>query len=139
MGLPWFRSRTAPDQTVCISGSSASWGTQLEPVWQVPPRACSRTVLFDPYVSIASAAVRDVSVRPMSPRGWDNSDQNRAIIELRGAITEQDIARVRTAGYGDGEITEIIAHVGLNVFTNYFNRAVHTEIDFPIVTAGQLV
>ena len=46
---------------------------------------------------------------------------------------------MRAAGFGDGEITEIIAHVGLNVFTNYFNRAVHTEIDFPIVTAGQLV
>ena len=26
----------------------------------------------------------------------------------------------------------------LNVFTNYFNRAVQTEIDFPLVTAGQL-
>lgn len=63
----------------------------------------------------------------------------RAILERRGAATEQDIARVRTAGFGDGEIIEIIAHVGLNVFTNYFNRAVHTEIDFPIVTAGQLV
>jgi len=28
--------------------------------------------------------------------------------------------------------------VALNVFTNYFNRAAHTEIDFPLVTAGQL-
>jgi uncharacterized peroxidase-related enzyme len=63
----------------------------------------------------------------------------RAIVERRGAATEQDIARVRAAGFGNGDITEIIAHVGLNVFTNYFNRAVHTEIDFPIVTAGQLV
>ena len=55
------------------------------------------------------------------------------------AVTEQDVARLRTAGFGDGEIAEIIAHVGLNVFTNYFNRAVHTEIDFPLVTTGQLV
>lgn len=61
-----------------------------------------------------------------------------ALIERRGAVTEQDVARVRAAGFGDGEIAEIIAHVGLNVFTNYFNRAVHTEIDFPPVTAGQL-
>jgi uncharacterized peroxidase-related enzyme len=63
----------------------------------------------------------------------------RAIVERRGAATDQDIARLRAAGFGEGEITEIIAHVGLNVFTNYFNRAVDTEIDFPIVTAGQLV
>jgi uncharacterized peroxidase-related enzyme len=62
----------------------------------------------------------------------------RALIDRRGAVTEQDLARVRGAGFGDGEIAEIIAHVGLNVFTNYFNRAVRTEIDFPLVTAGQL-
>ena len=46
--------------------------------------------------------------------------------------------RVRAAGYTDGEIAEIIAHVALNVFTNYFNRAAQTDIDFPLVTAGQL-
>jgi uncharacterized peroxidase-related enzyme len=61
----------------------------------------------------------------------------QGLIDRRGAVTEQDVARVRAAGFGDGEIVEIIAHVGLNVFTNYFNRAVHTEIDFPVVTAGQ--
>ena len=62
----------------------------------------------------------------------------RALLERRGAVTEHDVARVRAAGFGDGEIAEIIAHVGLNVFTNYFNRAVNTEIDFPLVQAGQL-
>lgn len=62
----------------------------------------------------------------------------RAIVERRGAATEQDIAHVRDAGFGDGEIAEILAHVGLNVFTNYFNRAVQTDVDFPLVTAGQL-
>jgi AhpD family alkylhydroperoxidase len=61
----------------------------------------------------------------------------RAIVDRRGAVTDHDVARVRAAGFSDGEIAEIIAHVGLNVFTNYFNRAVHTEIDFPLVTAGR--
>lgn len=61
----------------------------------------------------------------------------RAVVERRGAVTEQDLTRVRVAGFGDGEIAEILAHVGLNVFTNYFNRAVQTEIDFPLVSAGQ--
>ena len=36
------------------------------------------------------------------------------------------------------EIVEIIAHVALNVFTNYFNRAAETDIDFPKVSAGQV-
>ncbi len=62
----------------------------------------------------------------------------RALVDRRGAVTDQDVVRVRAAGFGDGEIAEIIAHVALNVFTNYFNRAVHTEIDFPLVTASQL-
>jgi uncharacterized peroxidase-related enzyme len=62
----------------------------------------------------------------------------RALIDRRGDVTDQDFARVRAAGFGDDAIAEIIAHVALNVFTNYFNRAARTEIDFPLVTAGQL-
>jgi alkylhydroperoxidase family enzyme len=62
----------------------------------------------------------------------------RAVVERRGDVRDQDFVGVRAAGYTDGDIAEIIAHVALNVFTNYFNRAAHTEIDFPLVTAGQL-
>ena len=62
----------------------------------------------------------------------------RAVVDRRGDVRDQDLARVRTAGYTDGEIAEIIAHVALNVFTNYFNRAAQTDIDFPLVTAGHL-
>jgi len=62
----------------------------------------------------------------------------RAVVERRGDVRDQDLASVRTAGYNDADIAEIIAHVALNVFTNYFNRAAHTEIDFPLVTAGQI-
>ena len=37
----------------------------------------------------------------------------------------------REAGYDDGAIAEVIAHVALNVFTNYFNLVADTDIDFP--------
>jgi hypothetical protein len=40
---------------------------------------------------------------------------------------------IRESGVGDGEITEIVAHVALNVYTNYFNNVAHTEVDFPKV------
>ena len=63
----------------------------------------------------------------------------RAILERRGEVTDQQLARVRAAGFSDAEVVEIIAHVAINVFTNYFNRAADTDIDFPKVTAGQLV
>jgi uncharacterized peroxidase-related enzyme len=62
----------------------------------------------------------------------------RAVVERRGGVSDQELARVREAGFTDGKIAEIIAHVALNVFTNYFNRAAQTDIDFPKVTAGQL-
>ncbi len=58
----------------------------------------------------------------------------RRVLATRGAIDEADFAAVRTAGFSDGEIAEIIAHVALNVLTNYFNKATEVDIDFPIVS-----
>lgn len=49
----------------------------------------------------------------------------------RGHVTEFDVADVKRAGYSDAEVVEIIAHVALNVFTNFINEALMTEIDFP--------
>jgi hypothetical protein len=42
---------------------------------------------------------------------------------------------VREAGYGDAEIAEVVAHVALNIFTNYFNNVAGTAIDFPMAPA----
>jgi len=55
----------------------------------------------------------------------------RTVLEKRGLVEDADIAAVREAGYGDAEIAEVVAHVGLNVFTNYFNNVAGTTIDFP--------
>jgi hypothetical protein len=60
-----------------------------------------------------------------------------AVLRDRGAVSDDDLAGVKAAGYTDGEVAEIVAHVALNVFTNYFNRTAQTEIDFPRVVAGQ--
>lgn len=57
----------------------------------------------------------------------------RRVLDSRGQIGESDLAAVRTVGFSDGEIAEIIAHVALNVFTNYFNVATEPDIDFPKV------
>ena len=54
----------------------------------------------------------------------------RAILESRGDVSDGDLHAIREAGYGNGEIAEIVAHVVLNVFTNYFNRFAQTSIDF---------
>jgi uncharacterized peroxidase-related enzyme len=55
----------------------------------------------------------------------------RTVVEKRGVVEDADIAAVRDAGYGDAEIAEVVAHVALNIFTNYFNNVAGTAIDFP--------
>lgn len=55
------------------------------------------------------------------------------VTKLRGAVNQDDINRVLDAGYSVAEIVEIIGHVVLNTLTNYVNKALGTEIDFPKV------
>src|SRR5207237_5180313 len=57
----------------------------------------------------------------------------QAVLDTRGGVSDADVEQVRAAGYSDGEIAEIIAHVALNVLTNYFNKVADTEVDFPRV------
>jgi uncharacterized peroxidase-related enzyme len=56
-----------------------------------------------------------------------------AVAEVRGQVDDEDLRRVREAGFSEAEIVEMIAHVGVNLFTNYFNNVAHTEVDFPRV------
>jgi AhpD family alkylhydroperoxidase len=39
------------------------------------------------------------------------------------------------AGWSDAELTETSAHVALNLFTNYFNHLVQTDVDLPAAPA----
>ena len=57
------------------------------------------------------------------------------MIEKRGQVNDDDVAAVKSAGYTDGEVAEIVGAVALNVLTNYFNHVADTEIDFPKVSA----
>lgn len=61
----------------------------------------------------------------------------RRIVQQRGKVTDVDVERVRHAGYGDDQISEIVAVVALNLFTNYFNHVAGTEVDFPSVSQTQ--
>ncbi|GAA1644900.1 carboxymuconolactone decarboxylase family protein [Actinoplanes couchii] len=62
----------------------------------------------------------------------------KAVIETKGFVTDGDLDKVRAAGYGDGEIGEIVAAVALNTFTNYFNSVGQTTLDFPPVAGVTL-
>jgi alkylhydroperoxidase family enzyme len=52
-----------------------------------------------------------------------------------GGVSDSQLAVLRAAGFGDGEIVEIVAVTVLNILTNYLNRVAATEIDFPLMRA----
>ncbi|MFC9993507.1 carboxymuconolactone decarboxylase family protein [Nocardia sp. NPDC127526] len=60
-----------------------------------------------------------------------------AVVRSRGGVAETEVKAARAAGLSDGEIVETIAGVALNVFTNYLNKAVETDIDWPVVRHHQ--
>jgi len=53
------------------------------------------------------------------------------VLESRGKVSDQQMAAVREAGYGDSEIVEIVASVVLGCFTNFLNNVADTELDIP--------
>ncbi len=55
------------------------------------------------------------------------------VLESRGKVTNQQLAAVREAGFGDGAIVEIVASVVLGCFTNFLNNVADTELDIPQV------
>ena len=57
----------------------------------------------------------------------------QTLVVQRGEVSDETLARVKAAGYSEGEITEIVANVAVNIFTNYFNHVARTEVDFPRV------
>jgi uncharacterized peroxidase-related enzyme len=58
------------------------------------------------------------------------------IVVKRGQVDDTDVQAARTAGFSDGEITEIVANVTLNILTNYFNHVAQTVVDFSKIAVG---
>jgi len=60
----------------------------------------------------------------------------RVLVDKRGQIDDADFRAATDAGFSPGQVGEIVAHVALNVFTNYFNHVAATAIDFPRVSVA---
>lgn len=54
------------------------------------------------------------------------------LLERRGKVSDESLRNLRQQGFTDTEITEIIAHTVLSVFTNFINNVALAEIDFPL-------
>ncbi len=55
----------------------------------------------------------------------------RKVVEDRGWVSDEDVAKLRKVGFSQGDIVELMANISLTVFTNYFNHVAETEVDFP--------
>ncbi len=60
----------------------------------------------------------------------------QTLVVQRGTVSDQEVAKVKAAGFSDGDIAELVANVALNVFTNYFNHVARTDVDFPQVSVA---
>jgi uncharacterized peroxidase-related enzyme len=58
----------------------------------------------------------------------------RSLMEKAGEVGALELAEVRSAGYSDSDIVEIITHVGMNFLTNVLGKASQIDIDFPKVS-----
>ncbi|WP_299884109.1 carboxymuconolactone decarboxylase family protein [uncultured Lacinutrix sp.] len=79
-----------------------------------------------------------------SRQGFANEEKAQAglqfaklVTENRGQVSTEAINDVKTAGFNDGEILEIVLNVVSNTLTNYVNHIAETEVDFPSVEAGK--
>lgn len=54
-----------------------------------------------------------------------------AVVEKRGRVDDADFKAVIDAGFTPKDVSEIVAHVVVNIFANYFNNVARTEIDSP--------
>lgn len=59
----------------------------------------------------------------------------KAVVVDRGQVSDAALVAVRSAGFDDTEIVEIVANVAVNILTNYINHVAQTAIDFPPVAA----
>lgn len=77
----------------------------------------------------------------LAARSYNSTDPKRkAVIDLSlaiarntGRITDEDFKSALDSGLSDIEITEVVANVALNFFTNSFNNVAGTDIDFPSI------
>jgi uncharacterized peroxidase-related enzyme len=55
----------------------------------------------------------------------------KAVAKHKGDVTTAELLAVRSAGYSESDVVEIITHVGMNLLTNMLGKASRVDIDFP--------
>lgn len=53
------------------------------------------------------------------------------VVRERAQIADSDVTALKAAGFDEADVVEVVAHVALNLFTNYVNVALGVPVDFP--------
>lgn len=54
----------------------------------------------------------------------------KKVVEQNAEMSDGDVEALTSAGVSQEELTELIAVIGINMFTNYFNHINQTVVDF---------
>lgn len=102
---------------------------------------CEYCLAAHSYIGSHMAKLSDDEIRRAREGGSADAKADAAVrfavavARNRGRVDDAALEAARAAGHGDAELVEIVAHVALNVLTNYVNNAAGTEVDFPKVRA----
>ena len=76
-----------------------------------------------------------IAIRAGRPTGDNKLDTLLAVVREAaadvGTVADPTWKQAQAAGWKDEELTEAFAHLVVNLFTNYFNHYVGTELDLP--------
>jgi AhpD family alkylhydroperoxidase len=76
-----------------------------------------------------------LAVRAGRPTGDDRLAVVREATLDVGAVQDDTWKQAQAAGWSDEELTEAFAHLAANLYTNYFNHYIGTELDVPAAPA----
>lgn len=103
---------------------------------------CSYCVSAHAYLGKHAAKLDEAEIAANRRGGSNDPKANAAVhfavklVHDRGHVAEGDLLALKAAGYDDAQVIEIVLHVALNTWTNFINVVGGTEIDFPVVAAG---
>lgn len=90
------------------------------------------------HTALGKGAGLSSEVMVLAQTGKSNDPKTQAalnfvlkLVKEKAHVSPDDISALRSAGFNDEEVAEILAHVALNIFTNYTNVAFDVPVDFP--------
>lgn len=87
-------------------------------------------------IGLSAAELNDTRLaRSESPKIYAALTFIAALLAGRGSVASDVLEALFEQGWTEAEVGEIVAHVALNVFSNYFKQIAGPVLDFPVAAA----